>query len=350
MSNERGKEILLKSGANCEREPDWIKEGRKPDFYCTGKNEFWCEIKTLEQTGDSVQLGNAHVELRKRAKNITTHGKGFAYVSRDFTSRDAKHVTQLLRRALLRFQESNAPARSVAVVPAIPNYSQFVRFSLSTSEHSTIEIHSCLSASGKYGLPMGFHLQPYIQSTKIRFSTGEEKDLPARNILTMTDDFRVGVVLQADDKPFRYLATAPTGGAKRSRNVERIRETVSEANSQFKNAIVYKAAPTLLMIFHEGLDVSDDEIVKSALYGDLKYSFSPQKFDQGKLILDGNAAWNREKNRTTSAVMYVRNKGQPLVVHNYWATRPFPHGVFSCKDVRAVDSGTFSETDHSPPQ
>jgi hypothetical protein len=72
----------------------------------------------------------------------------------------------------------------------------------------------------------------------------------------------------------------PTGGAQKLDNSGRIRDTVGEANDQFKNAINYKKAPCLLMIFHEGLDVPDDTIIKSALYGDLKYQFpkgSPEK-------------------------------------------------------------------------
>jgi hypothetical protein len=50
----------------------------------------------------------------------------------------------------------------------------------------------------------------------------------------------------------------PTGGAQKLDNSGRIRDTVGEANDQFKNAINYKKAPCLLMIFHEGLDVPDE--------------------------------------------------------------------------------------------
>ena len=110
-----------------------------------------------------------------------------------------------------------------------------------------------------------------------------------------------------------------TGGARRLDNPARIRDAVGEANDQFKNAIKYKAAPCVVMIFQDGLDVPDYMIFKSALYGNLKYQLPKGNPEKGKLILDQDGAWNSTKNRTTSAVMYVRNSAAPLIIHNYWA-------------------------------
>jgi hypothetical protein len=47
----------------------------------------------------------------------------------------------------------------------------------------------------------------------------------------------------------------------------------------------------------------------------------------------------------TSAVLYVRNNGEPLIVHNYWAERPFPRGLLACREVSAQADGTFREKD-----
>ncbi len=189
--------------------------------------------------------------------------------------------------------------------------------------------------------------EPYDQVTQLRFSSGKTKDVRARNTMTLKDDFRVAIVLQPDNRPFHLLATTATGMAKTLKNPERIRDAVAEANRQLKNAIKYKIAPCLLMIFHGGIDVPEEEVITSALYGDLKYTFPRDKFDEGKLLLDGNGAWNVNKNRTTSALMYVRNKAEPIIVHNYWAHRPFPPGIFLCKEIAALANGTFRETDYS---
>ena len=84
----------------------------------------------------------------------------------------------------------------------------------------------------------------------------------------------------------------------------------------------------MLTIFQDGLDVPDDSIIKSALYGNLKYAFPKGHPEKGKLIVDQDGAWNSTKTRTTSAVMYVRNSGEPVVIHNYCADRPLPAGTF----------------------
>ena len=52
-------------------------------------------------------------------------------------------------------------------------------------------------------------------------------------------------------------------------------------------------------------------------------------------------------NRTTSAVMYVRNSGEPLIFHNYSAERPLPAGIFACKELTVIENGTFHEVDFS---
>jgi len=39
--------------------------------------------------------------------------------------------------------------------------------------------------------------------------------------------------------------------------------------------------------------------------------------------------------------MYMRNSGEPLIIHNYWADRPLPAGLFSCREIAALPNGTF---------
>jgi hypothetical protein len=127
-----------------------------------------------------------------------------------------------------------------------------------------------------------------------------------------------------------------------------VRRTVSDANDQLKNAIRYRPAPALVLIFQDGLDVPDEEIIKSGLYGNLQYHFAPGNPGAGRLILNRDGAWNPGKNRTTSAVMYVRNNGPPLVIHNYWAERPLRAGLFACKEALVLPDETFDEADFSP--
>jgi hypothetical protein len=131
------------------------------------------------------------------------------------------------------------------------------------------------------------------------------------------------------------LTAMLTGSARRLKNPDRIRATVKEANDQFKNGRRYKAAPFLLLIFQEGLDVPDEVVIKSALYGNLKYSFPKGSPYAGRMILDRDGAWTRDQNRTTSAVMYIRNS----------ANREIPPSAVSRKPMASHDVGAPEATD-----
>lgn len=345
MSNSRAEALFAKANVPFEREPDWITQGQKPDFYCGGKLPFWCEVKNLERPQDSQRLSEAFHELRGRTGNLKLMGQGFAYIHEQFSHRDAKNVVHLLKRALKRLSDRASPDTVVALVPMNPNRHEFVRFAFSTRTHGTVEYHSCTSRSSIYGSPDGVYPHPYDQQITQFFSTGAKKILDAHLAVEPAQPFLVAIVAQKHSEDFSLMAAAPAGSAKRLKNPERIREVLSDANDQFKNGLRYKTAPCLLAIFHEGLDVPDDTIIKSALYGDLTFSFPPNNPGNGKLILDKDGAWNSEKNRTTSALLYVRNDSEPLIIHNYWAHRPFPPGLFACKEISPQPDGTFRESD-----
>jgi hypothetical protein len=320
-------------------------QGQKPDFYCSGTLPFWCEVKNLERPEDSQRLSEAFHELSSRTSNLDLTGQGFAYIHEKFSQRDAKNVVHLLKRALKRFGDRSGPDTVIALVPMNPNRHEFVRFAISTRTHGTVEYHSCTSRTAVYGVADGIYADPYDQLITLRFSTGATKTVSAQLVIEPQQPSLVAIVAQKHPERFSLMAAAPTGPAKRLKNPERIREVLSDANDQFKNGLKYKTVPCLLVIFHEGLDVPDDAIIKSALYGDLKYSFRRENPEEGKLILDKDGAWNPEKNRTTSAVLYVRNDSEPLIIHNYWAYRPFPPGVFSCREISVQPDGTFREGD-----
>jgi hypothetical protein len=90
VTNVRAEALLDKQGVRYEREPDWIKKGQKPDFYCHGRPNYWCEVKTLEPLPDSKALGEALADLRNRTSNISEPGLGIAYIGPGFDHREAK--------------------------------------------------------------------------------------------------------------------------------------------------------------------------------------------------------------------------------------------------------------------
>lgn len=292
---------------------------------------------------DDEERKRALIDLRNRTGGIPASGYGIAYIRSALSSRDAKATANLLKRAVPRLDASDAPQVAVAMIPGDAKRDKFVRFSISTKDHGTVEFHCCESVSGKYGVPHDMMPEPPDQIIKLQLSSGSEKEVSAEDVIQAGEDFRVAVVVRPDDTPFEVISVMTTGGAQQLDNPGRIRGAVSEANDQFKNGLNYKEAPCLLMIFQDGLDVPDDGIIKSALYGNLKYEFPKGHPEKGKLILDQDGAWNSAKNRTTSAVMYVRNSGEPLIIHNCSADRPLPAGLFSCREIAVLSDGTFDE-------
>ena len=343
VTNARAEALLDKQCFKYEREPGWIEKGQKPDFFCRGRSRFWCEVKTLGRLPDDQDRDRAFVELKNRTSIISSRGYGIAYIRSPLSHRDAKAITNILKRAVPRLQDPDGPQMTVALIPSDAKRDTFVRFAISMKDHGTVEFHSAVSPSGMYGVPHGMNFEPYDQIIKLRYSSGLEKELPAEDVVKAAEDFRVAVVSRPDDTPFEVVSVMTTGGMRRLDNPGRIRVAVGEANDQFKNAINYKTAPCLLMIFQDGLDVPDDVIIKSALYGNLKYEFPKGSPEKGRNILDQDGAWNSTKNRTTSAVMYVPNSGEPLIIHNYSADRPLPAGLFSCRELVVLPNGTFEE-------
>jgi hypothetical protein len=347
VSNARAKRLLDGARLKYEEEPAWITSGRKPDFYCSGPAAFWCEVKSLERTPDSKKLDHAIRELTRRAANLSLNGRGMAYVRDDFTARDAKVLMQLLRRALLRLNEEQGPSSVVALVPRDAQHGEFVRFSVKTEGDKTVEFHSCVSATGTYGIPMNSRPRPSSQLVQFRFSSGGAKEVVAEDCFTWNDDYRGAIAADPYEEAFAIIAAMQMGPARKLKNPERIRDAVKDANEQFENGLKYRDGPCLLAVFHDGPDVPDETAIKSALYGDLKYVFPKENPGAGQLVLDGNGALHPERRRETSAVLSVRNGGTPLIVHNLWANKKLPEGLFACREILALPDGTFKEVEHA---
>ena len=162
---------------------------------------------------DDEEQNRALTELRNRTAGITSTGYGIAYMRLALSPRDAKATANLLKRAVPRLEASDAPKVTVAVIPGDAKRDKFVRFSLSTKDHGTIEPHCCESLSGKYGPPRDMMPEPPDQIIKLHFSSGLEKEVSAEDVVKAGEDFRVAVVVRPDDTPFEVIAVMTTGGA-----------------------------------------------------------------------------------------------------------------------------------------
>jgi len=205
VTNKRAEALLDKQGIKYETEPDWIKKGQKPDFYCRGRPNFWCEVKTLGRLPNDQDANRALPELKRRTSGISSPGYGIAYIRTALSPRDAKAVSNLVKRAVPRFQDHDAPQVTVALIPSDAKRDTFVRFSILTKDNGTVEFHCAVSLSGKYGVPHDMSPEPYDQIVVQRFSSGLETELSAEDVIKEMEDFRVAIVIHPDHTPFEVL-------------------------------------------------------------------------------------------------------------------------------------------------
>lgn len=341
MTKGRAEHLLSQNGFHCETGRAWLARGAEPDFFCQGPADMWVEVKTLDIDQKLEKLPEIQADLRRRAKGIAQRGRAYAYVSNDLEAGDIKRVIQLADRELKNATQDRFPADLLIVmIPNEPNYDRFVRFAIQAEDGRTVKFLSCESKSGKYSYPSAADLD-YHQPVRILVSDGSEVQTRLREITTFDDNFRIALAIMQDDEQFHIDGIMLTGAAEKSRNVDRIREAVNTANSQFKNRCRYRPLPCVLMIYHDFVDVPEDMMIMSALYGDLAYTFPQGRFNDGRLAFTENGIWTPQKNRTTSALGYVRNEAQPLIVYNPWAYRQLPSGLFHTKEVFTKEDGTF---------
>ena len=115
--------------------------------------------------------------------------------------------------------------------------------------------------------------------------------------------------------------------------MDRLRGAVHEANAQLKNGRRFKKVPCLLLVYHDALDVAEDILVASALFGNLTYAAPRENWEAGRLQLTRDGAWNNNKHRSTSALCYVRNNSGRVTAYNPWAESPLSRGLLGEREI-----------------
>ena len=332
-------QLLRPLGLVVEEEPEWVKSGEVPDFFCTGPSELWVEVKAI---GEAERFRVPQVQaqwLSEHAGKVAERGRAFAWVSEDARHRDLKAVIALARDAFREWQNKpNLVDRVFAVVPRDPNFARKMKINLLTA-HGT-ELLVCLqSQSEHYGRPQLGHDLTWNNRAILIESEGKKRTADAFDIGLDDDDFLVALQLEQFDAPFSIRGVMPTGPARQLTTVHTVRAAAKKANSQFKNGCRYRAAPCLLMIFEDGVLVQEPKAFASAFCGDLQYEFNPPTLGDGRLIFGPNGIWAPSANRTTSAACLVRNDGEPMLMCNPWAANPLPTALFGWPQIMIDSNG-----------
>lgn len=332
--NRQAEEFLVSAGFQCEAEPDWIAVGRKPDFFCTGPLDLWIEVKSLARPGESKSLQRI-IEYLIRFGGKVDRGRAFAFISDAADEKDAKLALNLAKHALSSFEFTDL-ANAVIIVPEDPDLSDIININYNGQKGKNILV-SYRSISGNYGYPYSARPEPYQQDVILSDITG---NLEQRfHQLATPDRFLIALQIDRfDERPFKISMFTRPGLARPLDTSEPIRRAIQNANRQIKNALLYKEAPAVLFLYQQGALVPDDNGLLAALFGDLLFSFTPGYSDDGELSF-GNDGALRGKHTSISAIVYFRNEGTPLTVHNPWANRSLPPGVLGEREYLPSNGG-----------
>ncbi|MGH6984151.1 MAG: hypothetical protein ACREEI_07990 [Stellaceae bacterium] len=332
--------FLSTAGFRFEQEPSWVI-GEVPDFFCTGNADLWIEVKTVTYTTLPDDLGQKWDWCHRRVEKISANGRGLASVSLEATEKHIKAAFNLAREALrLWTQDDTLADRLYVVVPRDPDYS--CRVLISFEAMSERHVLLCQkSNTGKYGHPTLWQKSPYVECASISDITGDAaSNVNAAQLGLYDDDYMIAISLKRSNDRFRLVSVSPRGGGHSVDVVDRLRAAARKANAQFKNAIGYRAAPSLLVVFEMGPRTQDAHGFASAFYGDLAFLFPRNPSERGLVAFGRNGIWGPEKNRLTSGACLMRDPKPPLFVLNPWAKNPPPRGLFGLPEVTCARDGT----------
>jgi hypothetical protein len=137
----------------------------------------------------------------------------------------------------------------------------------------------------------------------------------------------------------RALGSVGGGEARRVRTIDRLRDVVADAADQIRNGCRYREAPGWVIVSHDHLDAVDANGVLSAAFGDLQVPIDRTSGAFGDPILSGNGVLSPSKNRTVSAITYLRGNEEPVSVVNPWAYRPIPVVLLLGRTYHVPDDG-----------
>src|SRR5690606_21251589 len=60
---------LLGRGFLWRREPSFVREGKKPDFFAFGRGRLWVEVKSFDPPASQTLLSLAWSDLQRRLRN-----------------------------------------------------------------------------------------------------------------------------------------------------------------------------------------------------------------------------------------------------------------------------------------
>jgi len=339
-SEEMVKRLMERQGFTCVAEPQWIAEGMKPDFFCTGPAELWVEVKSFGQT--RAEETCEHVwGWFKSPRRINGPGASISicYAS-DVTEQHVKEALKRVKRILRRHDQYNS---LWVIIPHDPDYTKDVELSLCERGQEHL-ILSAKSKSDRYGTPCPrLDIMP---DEKIHVcESGVCKERRAEELGLDSEDVTLAVLV----KPWKHdeislSSSSEITGAKTGwPDSERLHRDAQNAANKFRNGMRYKHAPSILIWVVENDSKASQTVrihsLMKVLYGDPTLVWRSSNPDAASVIHGKGAFWNRKKNTSVSAACYVSNSEAIRLIHNPFAKCPLPVGLIGCEEYLGQENG-----------
>jgi hypothetical protein len=320
------RELLDRHGIRCVEGRGLVPTGKNPDLFCVEPCPFWVEVKYIERPQAYERLAPLMDRLGRALNELDSSGSIFVHVSNTCDDVDVKLAKKALKLSASRKSEITEDYRIFVVQePRIKD--QFVEFKLKTSKGNALVI-STKSASGHYGLPVGHMPRLGMDYLELTEAGRNVELLDVCRLDTSARKFRIALVITPDSRPLRISGSMPADDLFPKSNREKIRDLFSAAMPQFKNALQYRDAPCLLVVWQDAIFASGPADAGSAVYGNWKRKFAPTRPDLGvEHVYEEDAAFACGKNTTVSALCYIPVGGEPLTFHNFFAARKLPMGL-----------------------
>jgi hypothetical protein len=324
VSNELAEKWLRGLGFEPEPEPEWIKSGRKPDFFARGPADCWLEVKELGLPDYEYAFAYAWNDLHERCQKSRLTGTLYAFIG-EHDQRAAKAAFRYVKRIHREVTEDGP--NIIVMIPGDPDYNANVRVEYESRDGKhTVQVGPG-SVSGQYQCFPSLEPANWSAVATLRASTGAETTARLHKILLSR--ISPPLVLRAFHSTEPLSLSAGHSEARDNTSQSRIRRALADCNSQIRNGQRFNAAPGIAVIYQDFPDALGPEQLLAALFGDLTIEVLRDPARLGRAALAGNGALTRTDNRGISAVRYIRRNANADFVVNPHAEHALPWEHFA---------------------
>lgn len=309
---------LLGRGFLWRREPSFVREGKKPDFFAFGRGRLWVEVKSFDPPASQTLLSLAWSDLQRRLRNAHRPIRVDAQVSGAYSQRAAKIALCIADRELQRV--SDGEVFYVGIPCDVEKPSAIVTLEW-PSRSGPVRMLVPRSISRKYGYPRWATPLDWSAYVTIREGQTVRRE---RTYKVLHESEPCVLTLRVERRPNHYgLAGVSKAEADEDTTVAKMRERIEDAASQLRNAQAYLNAPGVVVIYNDHLGSGHLDLFRACL-GDITIGIDRATLIAGAPYFGDDGVMRPHKNTSVSAVTYCWRGCRPVSLLNPYAALPVP--------------------------